>query len=241
MIKRFAVLMSFTLLMIFAAATVEAKVAKEEIAYGDIVEGEITDKQTEVEYTLNVISGDIVVIDMRRSKDSELYSTAVIVNDPDGNEVVNTTEDTSANNTVAAFTAEADGDYTVIATRNKYSDTTGEFQLRPTAAKLLESGDSVKGLVDNDSADVYYALPADTDVKVAYEQTSGDYYLYFRILSLDTKSSGIMNASSTAIHGITWTVGLTTEADYLTLISVGGDEYDLQHDDISSKFTLNIE
>jgi hypothetical protein len=232
--------MCFALLMAFAAATVQAQNATA-IAYGDVVEGEITADQTEVEYTLTVAKGDIVVLDMRRAKDSELYSTAVIVQDEDGNEVVNTTEDTSANNTVAGFTAETDGDYTVIATRNKYSDTVGEFQLRPTAAKLLESGDSVKGLVDNDSADVYYALPADTDVKIAYTQTAGDYYLYFRILLLDSQTSGTISASSTAIHGITWTVGMTTESDFMTLISVGGNEYDLQHDDISSKFTLDVE
>lgn len=240
MFKRFAVLTCFALLMIVAAATVEAKAATK-IAYGDVVEGEITSKVTEVEYTLTVAKGDVVVLDMRRGKDSELYSTAIIAKDPDGNEVVNTTEDTSANNTVAGFIAEADGDYTVIATRNKYSDTTGAFQLRPTAAKTLKSGDSIKDVVNNDTADVYYALPANTDVKISYNQTAGDYFLYFRILILDSKDSGILQASSTAVKSITSTLSLTTESDYLTLVSVGGDEYDLQHDDINSKFTLNVE
>lgn len=241
MFKRFAILMSFALLMVFAVAAVEAK-APTAIAYDDLIEGEITAKTTEVEYLLTVAKGDIVVLDMRRGKDSELYSTAIIVQDPNGNEVVNTTEDTSANNTVAGFIADSDGDYTVIATRNKYSDTTGAFQLRPTSAKLLASGDSIKGLVDNKSADVYYALPADTDVKISYTQTAGDYFLYFRIVVLDNKTSATISASSTAIKGITWTVGLKTDAsNYLTLVSVGGNEYDLQHDDISSKFTLNVE
>ena len=240
MFRRLAILTSFALLMILAVVNVEAKGATP-IAYGDLVEGEITAKVTELDYTLSVAKGDIVVLDMRRSKDSELYSTAIIVQDGDGNEVVNTTEDTSANNTVAGFTAESDGDYTVIATRNKYSDTTGAFQLRPRAVKLLQSGDSTKGLVNNDSADVYYALPADTDVKVSYLQTAGDYFLRFRIVVVDATTSATLSASATAIDGITWTVGMKTEANYMTLISVGGDEYDLQHDDISSKFTLNVE
>jgi hypothetical protein len=240
MFKRLAILLSVALLMGFAVITVNAKAATA-IAYGDVVEGEITADVTEVQYTLTAAKGDIVVLDMRRGKDSELYSTAIIVQDPSGNEVVNTTEDTSANNTVAGFTADADGDYTVIATRNKYSDTTGAFQLRPTAAKLLQSGDSIKGLVDNDSADVYYALPAATDMKISYTQTTGDYFLYFRILVLDSKTSGSLSASSTAVKGITWTVGLTTDTDFMTLVSVGGDSYDLAHSDISSKFTLDVE
>ncbi len=240
MIKRFVVLISFALLMIFAAATVEAK-APTTIAYGDLIEDEITAKTTEIDYLLTVSKGDIVVLDMRRSKDSELYSTAIVVQDPDGNEVVNTTEDTSANNTVAGFTADSDGDYTVIATRNKYSDTVGAFQLRPTSAKLLESGDNIKGLVTNKTADVYYALPANTDAKISYTQTAGDYFLYFRIVVLDSKTSASLSASSTAIKGMTWTVGFTTETDYMTLVSVGANEYDLQHDDISSKFTLDVE
>ena len=240
MFKRIAILMGFGLLMVLAVATVEAK-APTAIAYGDVVEGEITAKVKEIDYTLSVTKGDIVVVDMRRSKDSELYSTAIIVQDAAGNEIVNTTEDTGANNTVAGFTAETDGDYTVIATRNKYSDTTGAFQLRPTAVKLLQSGDNVKGLVTNKSADVYYALPADTDVKVSYLQTKGDYFLRFRIVVLDSTTSATLSASATAIDGITWTVGLKTEANYLTLVSVGGDEYDLQNQDISSKFTLNVE
>lgn len=240
MFKRFAILMSFALVMILTIATVEAKAATP-IAYGDLIEGEITSKVKEIDYTLSVAKGDIVVIDMRRSKDSELYSTAIIVQDGNGNEVVNTTEDTSANNTVAAFIADSDGDYTVIATRNKYSETTGAFQLRPTSVRMLQSGDNVKGLVNNESADVYYALPADSDVKVSYLQTTGDYFLRFRIVILDSTTSASLSASATAIDGITWTVGLKTEANYITLVSMGGDEYDMQHEDINSKFTLNIE
>lgn len=142
---------------------------------------------------------------------------------------------------MTGFVANASGDYTVIATRNKYSDTTGAFELRPTSAKMLQSGDSIKGLVTNETADVYYALPAGQDIKVSYLQTKGDYYLYFRIKVLDSTTSASLYASATAIDGITWTVGLTTETDYLTLVSVGGDAYDLQHEDISSKFTLDIE
>lgn len=238
MVKRIVVMMSFALLMVFAVATVHAQ---DTIEYGEIVFGEITADETEISYTLAVEEGDVVVLDLRRGKDSELYSTAIIVQDPDGDEVVNTTEDTSANNTIAGFIAEESGDFTVIATRNQYSETTGEFELRPTNARVLQSGDEVKGLVDNDSADVYYALPADTDISVSYIQTSGDYYLYFRIYSLDNLNSGSLYASSTAIDGITWTISMTTESDYLTLVSVGGDEYDLQHDLISSKFTLTVE
>lgn len=238
MVKRFVILTCFALLMTFAAATVYAQ---DSIEYGDIIFGEITEDETEVSYTLAIEEGDVVVLDMRRAKDSELYSTAIIVQDPDGDEVLNTTEDTSANNTIAGFVADESGDFTVIATRNQYSETTGEFELRPTNARVLQSGDDVKGLVDNDSADVYYALPPDTEISVSYIQTSGDYYLYFRIYSLDTENSGSLYASSTAIDGIRWTVSMTTEADYLTLVSVGGDEYDLQHEDISSKFTLTVE
>lgn len=239
MIKRIAVFTSFVFLMMFASVAVQAKTTP--IAYGDLVEGEISAKITEINYVLSVTDGDVVVLDMRRSKDSELYSTAIIVQDPDGNEIVNTTEDTSANNTVAGFVANASGDYTVIATRNKYSDTTGAFELRPTSAKMLQAGDSIKGLVTNETADVYYALPAGQDIKVSYLQTKGDYYLYFRIKVLDSTTSASLYASATAIDGITWTVGLTTETDYLTLVSVGGDAYDLQHEDISSKFTLDVE
>ncbi|MCA0456836.1 MAG: hypothetical protein LCI00_22890 [Chloroflexi bacterium] len=238
MVKRFTILTVLALMMSFAAVTVYAQ---DTIEYGEIVTGEITDDETEISYTLAVEEGDIVVLDMRRTKDSELYSTAVIVQDPDGDEVLNTTEDTSASNTVAGFVADESGDFTVIATRNQYSETTGEFELRPTSARLLESGDDVKGLVDNESADVYYALPYDTDVSVSYIQTSGDYYLYFRIYSIDNQNSASLYASSTAIDGITWTVTFTTEADYLTLVSVGADEYDFQYEDISSKFTLTVE
>ncbi len=239
MYRRFIVLASFIFLMVFAATAVHAQDTTS-IAYGDLIEGEITEKVTDVTYSLTVASGDIVVLDMRRSKDSELYSTAIIVNDPNGAEVVNTTEDTGANNTVAGFIATVDGDYTVIATRNKYSKTTGEYQLRPTSVRLLESGDSIKGLVTNKTADVYYALPASEDVSVSYIQTAGDYYLRFRIVVLDSTTSASLYASATAIDGITWTVGMTTEKNYLTLVSVGGDDYDLQHDDISSKFTLTV-
>ena len=238
MIKRFTILTVLAFMMSFAAVTVYAQ---DTIEYGEIVYGEITDKETEISYTLAVEEGDIVVLDMRRTKDSELYSTSLIVQNPAGDEILNTTEDTSASNTVTGFVAEESGDFTVIATRNNYSETTGEFALRPTSARVLEAGDDVKGLVDNESADVYYALPFDTDVKVSYIQTSGDYYLYFRVYSVDNQNSASLYASSTAIDGITWTAAFTTESDYLTLVSVGGDEYDFQYEVISSKFNLTVE
>ena len=240
MLRRLIIFTSFALLMVLAVATVEAR-AITAIAYGDVIEGEITAKVTEISYTLTVAKGDVVVLDMRRSKDSKLYSPAIIVDDENGGEIVNTTEDTSATDTVTGFTANSDGDYTVIATRNKYSDTTGAFQLRPVLAKMLQSGDSVKGLVNNKTADVYYALPAGQDLKISYIQTKGDYYLRFRVKVLDPKTNSSLYASATAIDGITLSVGLKTETDYLTVISVGADAYDFQHQDISSKFSLDVE
>ena len=240
MFKRLIIFTSFAVLMIFAAATVEAQ-APTSFAYGDVVQGELTADVTAIDYTLTAAKGDIVVLDMRRVKDSQLYLTAIVVKDASGNEIVNTTEDTNANNTVAGFTADTDGDYTVTATRNKYTDSTGAFELRATAAKLLQSGDSIKGLVTNKSADMYYALPADTDVKIAYTQTTGDYYLYFRVEVLDSKYTSSLSASSTAIKGITWTVGLKTEADYITIVSVGASADDYQNNLVSSKFTLDVE
>lgn len=73
MIKRIAVFTSFVFLIMFASVAVQAKAKTTPIAYGDLVEGEISAKITEINYVLSVTDGDVVVLDMRRSKDSELY------------------------------------------------------------------------------------------------------------------------------------------------------------------------
>jgi hypothetical protein len=231
----FTCLLLVTLLLVVIQAQ-----ALDALELGGSAEGEITDDATEVTYTLTAAEGDIVLIEMRRAADSDLFSTALIVEEPGGDEIINTLQGSSNDVTVAAFVAESAGDYTVTATRGEFSSSTGEYVIRAMNLEMLEAGNTVRGNVNNETLDQYYALPADSEVSLSYVQTDGQYFLSFRIMYAIPNFGTALIASAGAIQDISWTVSLETSDDYPTIVSIGADSLDFEFNEIDSNFELTL-
>jgi hypothetical protein len=236
MLKRMAFILSLVMLFgVFFGVQ-----AQDSFGVGESVEGEISDSEPEVTFTLSVSEGEIVVLEMRRAEDSDLYSTALKITDPSGDDIYNNTGEVTEDVTVAGFRASAGGDYTVVASRGEFSTSTGAFILRAIAVEELAGGSNVEGTVNNDSGNHYYALPADTGLSVSYEHRNGNSYLDFDIWLITDTQGAVRIATGGAIEDIITTFSLTTDDDRLTLVSVGASVISFQYDDVETDYTLSV-
>ncbi len=221
-----------------AAQTQETPAA---FAIGDIVEGEVTGEATEAYFTFSAKQNMVIVVEMRRAPDSQLFSTALRVLDPSGQPVADSTGEVSSDVTTVAFVAPANGKYTVTATRSRYSSSTGAFLLRALEVITLESGATFKDTISNNTYDRYFALPAGMAVAVSYRPLDDRYQPTFRVLAAD--SSGILKtlAEASAAEGVTMMSLLETEAGGLYVVAVTASNSDYQYSRIDVEFELSLE
>lgn len=236
MLKRIAIVMS--LVMVFGVFF--GVQAQDSLAVGESVEGEITDSALETTYTLSVNEGDIVVVEMRRAEDSDLFSTALKISDPDGNDIYNNAGEVTEEVTVAGIRANAGGDYTIVATRGEFSSSTGAYVLRAVAVEELTDGSSVEGNVTKETGNHYYALPANQALSVSHEHKNGNSYLDFDVWLITDNQGAIRVATGGAIDDIVTSFSLTTDADILMLVSVGASVIDFQYNNIDSDYAVSV-
>lgn len=135
------------------------------LAYGQRVEGRLTDTITAQEWTFTGRTGDIVLLDMRANDGSSLDTLLTLV-DPAGNTA--TTDDDSGeglNARLGPYPLEQDGLYTVIAASyngtGAYSLTLENLHTLPA----LTSGKPLAGTLSTEHPADYFALnvpPGDT-------------------------------------------------------------------------------
>src|SRR5512145_963029 len=102
MLKR--LLLVFGLLTILLIASVAY--AQDEVTpleFDQVEEGELTSDATEINYTIEVEEGDVVVVEMRHAPDSDLYSLAAKILSPDGRPVADATEDSNSDVSLVGF------------------------------------------------------------------------------------------------------------------------------------------
>ncbi|HEX2907265.1 MAG TPA: hypothetical protein VHO69_10425 [Phototrophicaceae bacterium] len=239
MLKRLLIIFGLlTVLMIAAVAYAQDEATP--VEYGQLVEGELTSDATEINYTIKIDEGDVVVVEMRHAPDSDLYSLAAKVLSPDGRPIADATEDSNSDVSVVGFVAEESGEYTVVASRGSYSDSTGPFLLRVIKAEALEDGAEVEGNISNDSYDQYFTLPNAQDITLSYMQLDGDYSPSLDILWADEAGVLHLMATAGAIKDVTMSASFKTDDDALYIAAVTAQSIDYEYEDIDSNFQLAL-
>jgi hypothetical protein len=147
-----------------------------EIAYGDQVEGSITDATAGADYTFTAADGDIVVIQVQPSADAGAFGAEVRVLAANGNVVADSNAMTVFGRTGQIIAAELTdaGSYTI----NVY-DAEGGFNLLLLQALPLEAGQALSGTAsppaDSSQANygAAYSVISTDDFTVSYNQTGG--------------------------------------------------------------------
>jgi hypothetical protein len=242
MLKRLMVLM----LALLALSSMTLLVsAQETIAYGDIITGEITNDEFEIEYAFEAAAGDLVVVEMRRADtDSELYNADLIVLNPAGDMIADTTDYYGSNGAqaVVLFEAAEDGTYTILATRDggRGGSEVGNFTLRLIQAEELTST-PIQGEMGTEALDAYYAIRTDGPVNVRYTWLEGNYAPAMQVRLLE--EMGYPSNQSASVSGTLAedaTVTVVVQGENLLLVSVTGNPIDYFFNDVSASFELSL-
>lgn len=208
-----------------------------------MVEGEITNNEYEVAYEFSGSIGDFIVVEMRRAdSDSQLYNANLILLDENGDELVDITDyyGYSGADAVLAAELEADGTYTILATRDDGSegDDEGEYTLKLLNLAPLKDN-AAEAQLDNDAGDQYFLIQAEEDVVISYAALDGN---YAPLITINDISDGYPN-SITQISGVRLnTANVTVEADegeYL-LVVVSANPIDYLFSDIEVEFSISV-
>lgn len=143
------------------------------IAYGDTVEGEVTNAQFEVPYRFTGAAGDVVQARMVVDDSGEFYEPSLILLNPD-NSVLAAID--SWYEAILFAPLPADGEYTLLASRygGRTGTVEGSYTLTLTALTGLPAGEPVEGEMSSEDV-VAYAVPADAPFTLAFERVSGEF------------------------------------------------------------------
>lgn len=220
-------LVMLTLLLPFALPA--AAQAPQQIAYGDTVEGEITNLGFETLYTFEGTAGDIVSIELSaattNSFDPYLYLTTI------ENQALAENDDASGLDSRIVSQLTADGTYQIVATRREGRAGTGEGTYTLTLTKLESAalGTTLEGTaVYGDSLPIHIFIPAEAGVySFTYSQVSGNYFPGVTISSYNLDfgyEEDIAQLSGRRLRG--GTLILEAEAGQLYTVSIESSFYD---------------
>lgn len=172
--KKFIVL-SVIFSALWLASAISAQGNSTPIEYGQTVTGEITTENFEVPYVFSGKQGDVIVIEMAAvdALDGLSYPAAALF---DANSsMLGTVE--SYGSAVLAAKLPADGDYTILATREdgRTGDSVGAYMLTVLKPPVLIPSEATEGSVTNLTQN-YYVVEASDSFSVIYERVAGDFH-----------------------------------------------------------------
>jgi hypothetical protein len=173
---------------------------------GQLVEGKITSAASEVAYKFTGKKDDIVLVEMYNKPGTFELRPAVILRDSSNNLVAQNEGFVYSSAVIVAKLA-ADGDYSVVATREGGAGGTseGEYVLRAQTVTPLKAGDkaeaSVLGDTDKALPTLFVIAPeANGPVSIGFSQPISELYASLELREWKTENLGstVMSLDSTA-------------------------------------------
>jgi hypothetical protein len=242
MLKRVSVLF-FVSLFVSTAFFAQAQ-DNTPIEYGETVEGEITDDAYEVGYSFSGTAGDVVVIEMRRANtDSGLYNAAVVLLDPSGSTLADSTDYFAYEGAQALVAAELpeDGDYTILATRDdgRTGDEVGEYVIKLFQPDIL-SEEPIQAEMNNETQDQYYVIQSEGSFEFTYTVSSATYAPLVDVNLVTEDGYPETAASLSGLRLDSGTVKVFAEGE-LYLVAVVADDLDYLFDeDIQISYEVSV-
>jgi hypothetical protein len=144
-IWKWLVIAGLFLTAVMASGSTMAQDEATEIAIGDTVEGTITESEYQQLYVLTIKAGETVEIAMIAEDDLDPY---LLLQDADEETLIEDDDSAGDHNARIAFTFEAAGEYTIVATRFGQSSgsSTGDYTLTVKAgSKATTTGETTTG------------------------------------------------------------------------------------------------
>ncbi|MDX2162695.1 MAG: hypothetical protein SF162_15350 [bacterium] len=169
MSKRLSLLVLFVVVM---SAVVMPAAAQEtqSIAYGESVEGVMSNTAFEFEYTFEGEEGDIVAADVRLAESGAFGTPELFLLGPDGDTLIEFTGFIRLGEALVFAQLPESGEYTVILTRRdgRSGDDEGAFVFSLYQPQILTPGESVDGEINIDTGNQYYAIEGGAPATLRY-------------------------------------------------------------------------
>jgi len=210
------------------------------LAYGDVVEGEISDAAVEVFYTFDGAAGDIIVLDaFPTTTDSDMNGLSIKLRDAVGREIAASIDEYAIARLWTKL--EADGTYTVVVTRSEYSSDSGPYTLRLIKPEVL-SAEGLSGEVNVTAPNAYYALETDAPFKVEIAlieavQYVPTFYMWRMGLNEYELASATLFPSS---EGVTALFSATPIEPSVYIVTARYDNVARVYDDIMGKYSVKL-
>lgn len=239
--KYVAILMTFVATMLL---TLPVHAQTNTIVYGDIVTGEITDTEFEIEYTFEASAGDVVVIEMTAVDPlGDLNSPELVLLGTDNRVLTDTADAFNLSSTVLATELPTDGTYTIIAGRRdgRAGDSVGEFTLELILPDALTVESTTTGFVSSEGRSQYFLAQSESLFSVFYEKTDGEMSPEISVNILDEDSGGLEAVAT--MQGDLLSLGTlgVFSANTTYVVAVGEALFDFNFREVTTDFTLQLQ
>lgn len=197
------------------------------MAYGDILDGEISDAEPEVLYTFDAVEGDIVLIEAFGEPGTFGVDPKIVLMDDDGDTIMEN-DDLAGVSAVVLNQIRKDGTYT-ISVQQSYEGSEGVFYVRLSKVEPTALGTTIDTAIYSSPDDVDTALPqfivlyfdSDVNLKIDFAQELSELYAQLRIVTPDPESySGYTTVASIDDTRKVSAASLTVELDDDTLYMI---------------------
>lgn len=237
--KRAAVLIF--VLLVFGLFSVKAQ--SNVISYGDVVNGEITDDNYEIEYTFQGKQSDVIIARLEPIETfGDLDNPELILLRPNGRVLIDTTKAFNYGRAFLVGELPEDGEYTLIASRRdgRAGDSKGEFSLELLLPQLITEERSVSNEVSSDAGDQYYVVRMSSPFGVVYQKTGGQFFPKVAVSILDAPKGGLQEIG---VHsGDELTIGALGmfKSEIIYVVSVGEAPFDFNFRAVTAEYALSF-
>lgn len=214
------------------------------LTYGDEVEGEITNRAFEVEYTFKGEAGDVVLIQMIPEDTFRgLSNPSIILLDEDNN--VLETVGAAFGTATLIYDLEKDGNYIILATRRdgRTGDSQGAYTLMLDKLEVFEGSGQVEATIDNEST-LFFAVRTDSTFTLTYTRTGGTFYPTVVISQLVDSFFGNSNLGELAVLSgsrlASGSLVVEPEGD-LYIVTVSSQSFSFSFSAETADFVIEIE
>jgi hypothetical protein len=248
----FVALIMLVLLALGGLATAFAQEEATEIAYGDVVDGEITNNEFEVNYVFSGAEGDIVLIEMFPEPGTYDVDPKLQLKDDDG-DVLFENDDFLYPSSVIVAELRDDGEYTITATRYNGEDGTseGNYVLRLTLVEPISVGDTIDTQIFAVSDSEESAMPefvilySEDDVTVSVNMTAseGEIFPSLRMSTPDPDAYGGYTTlvdfnPGVPIYNLSFNVELQDEQIYIIYAGLAYASFSFDADPVDVSITV---
>ncbi|MEQ8677718.1 MAG: hypothetical protein RLP44_04090 [Aggregatilineales bacterium] len=235
-------------MLIIAIMTVSLMIiplqAQSTLTYGDIVTGELTNDEFEVEYTFESATGDVIIVEMTPVDAlGDLNSPELILLGTDNRVLTDTSGGFNIGSAVLVAEIPVDGTYTIIAGRRdgRAGDSVGEFTLELIQPEEITIDIPIEGSVSSEGRSQYYLVQSSTTFAVSYEKMMGEMSPQVSVNTLSDDSGGLEEIATAQGDELTIATLGNFSASTTYIVSVGEALFDFNFREVTAGFTLQLQ